>query len=278
MPLFLKKKNFILFFLLILFNMLLISLQAPLGERRNYLERAMFSVFSPLSHGVVLVFQKSTDFINRYFLLTKIKSQNEKLREENLSLRYENEFLLKALERYRSLEEIKEGLLKFHQNILTCRTITFDASNPQKSIVINKGSLDGIKRDMVVIDRYGKLVGRVIEPVTFKEARVQLITDVESGVSVFSRGRDILGILSGDGKGKCVLKYVLSTREVQPGERLLTSGFDKIYPPGIEVGEIISVVTNPTSIFKEIRVVPFFRPQELDYLSVLMKNPLEFLE
>lgn len=270
MPSFFKKnKNLVVLSVLIFLQLVLISIQVPLGERENYFERTVFVIFSPLQHGIVSFFQGIGRFWNGYFSLREAHEQNEEMRQDIFSLSQENRLLRNALEHYRNEKEIEAFLGEMHQNILHARVIGIDASNYFKSVIINRGSLDRIEKNMVVLDKFGNLVGRVIGPIALKEARVQLITDNDCGVSVFTEKDKVLGILSGDGKGSCELEHVVSTDEnVSVGENLYTTGYDSIFPPGINVGRITSIT--PTSdLFKKITVKPYFEFRHLDQLAVI---------
>lgn len=264
-----KNKNLVVLSVLIFLQLVLISIQVPLGERENYFEKTVFVIFSPLQHGIVSFFQSIGQFWNGYFSLREAHDQNLDMRQKAFSLSQENRLLRNALEHYRNEKEIEAFLGEMYPNILHARVIGIDASNYFKSVMINRGSLDRIEKNMVVLDKFGNLVGRVIGPIALKEARVQLITDNDCGVSVFTEKDKVLGILSGDGKGFCELEHIVSTDEnVSVGENLYTTGYDSIFPSGINVGRITSIT--PTSdLFKKITVKPYFEFRHLDQLAVI---------
>jgi rod shape-determining protein MreC len=276
MPLFLKeRKSLVILTALIFFQLILISTQVPLGYGENYFEKAVFSVFSPVQHGILSLSRSIGEFWKNYFYLQNVQSQNRKMKDEMFFLRQENNLLRNALENLRSAKEIEESLLRLHENILVAQVIGFDASNFYKSAVINKGSLDGLKKDMIVLDKNGSLVGRIINPIALKESRVQLITDNESGVGVFSQSKEVMGILSGDDKGYCFLEYIhVTTEGIYEGEDIITSGKDGLFPSGIKVGKIVSITTS-TSLFKQVKVEPYFDIRDLDQVAVIMRDPME---
>ena len=84
--------------------------------------------------------------------------------------------------------------------------VGIDPSQFHKSVVLNRGYSDGVKKDMVVLDRQGRLIGRVIDLIAPRQSKVQLITDEESGVGVVSAQSRVVGVLSGDGEGRCRLQ------------------------------------------------------------------------
>ncbi len=276
MPLFLKeRKSLVVLTALIFFQLILISTQVPLGYGKNYFEKAVFSVFSPVQHGILSLFRSIGEFWENYFYLQNVQSQNRKMKDEMFFLRQENNLLRNALENLRSAKEIEESLLRLHENILVAQVIGFDASNFYKSAVVNKGSLDGLRKDMIVLDKNGSLVGRIINPIALKESRVQLITDNESGVGVFSQSKEVMGILSGDDKGYCFLEYIhVTTEDIYEGEDIITSGKDGLFPSGIKVGKIVSITTS-TSLFKQVKVEPYFDIRDLDQVAVIMRDPME---
>ncbi len=277
MPSFLKKKkSFTVFLALILLQLALISIQTSLKGRENYVEKIIFSIFAPLQHGVVLIIEKSKELWNNYFSLRDVRFQNNSLKKEIFFLRQQNILFKSMMEQYKGEAEIQKRLQQIYKSIIQARIIGFDASNYYRSIVINRGFLDGIKQNMVVLDKFGNLLGHVVGPVTLKEARVQLITDMESGVSVMSEKGSPIGILTGEGNGHCRLKYILSTDSaLQEGDFVVTTGYDGIFPPGIRVG-VVASVSETSTLFKKVRVEPFFNFQRLNLLAVIRLNAKEF--
>jgi len=267
-----KAKSLIILLFLIFCHLVLISIQVPMGDESNYFERVVFSVFSPINSGVVSVFQGIGNIWKNYFGLHKVQKDNQRLQEEMFRLNQENSLLRSILRIYRTEKEMLDLLLEFEGSILPARVVGMDASNVWKSLVINKGSLDGVKKDMVVLDKKGHLVGRVVDPVSFKQSRVQMITDNQSGVYVVSEEKNAPGIINGIGNGQCRLEYILATdTSIVEGDKLITTGFDGIYIPGVLVGYVVSVVEN-SSLFKEIIAVPAFKLQDLDLLAIIKED------
>ncbi len=254
---------------LIFAHLLLISIQVPRGDEPAYFERAVSAVFTPVQHGVVSFFQRLKDFWQNYFYFRDLRHRNQALEKQALELRQENLALKNLLLKFRGAEEIRSLLSTLSRSILVASVIGFDPSQIYNSIELNKGAADGVHKDMMVLDRNAHLVGRVVEPVSSRQARVQLITDRDSGVGVYSERFRIIGILQGEANGKCSLKYIVKTnREIAVGEEVLTSGLDGIYPSGIPVGRILSIVAPETDLFKRIVVEPYLDLSDLDQVAV----------
>ena len=277
MPSILKsKKSFIILAILIVIQLVLISIQIPGGEDVSLFEKSVFTVFSPIQHGFSAFVQGLGRLWVNYFTLRDVTQDNLTLQQENVFLREENNLLRNALLQFRTEDEIESLLGKIHDNILSVRTIGYDQGNFARSLTINRGKRDGLEKNMMVLDRNGNLVGRIIEPLSSRQARVQLVTDIESGVSVTSQENKVVGVLSGDGRGGCDLKYVLSTETgIQTGEKVITSGMDGLYPPGILVGEIIDI-RETSGLFKNVTVKTEYTLKDLSQLVVIRILAAEF--
>ena len=269
MPSFLsKRKNLVVLVSLIFFQMILISIQVPLEEEETLLEKVLYSTFAPIQHGVTSFFRGIGSVWNNYFALRDAHKRNRSLSSENFSLLQENIILRQTLKRYQNETYLQQLYGRLSEHVIGAQVISLDSVSPYKTVIINRGTLDGLARNMVVLDASGNLVGRVIR-VILKEATVQLITDDRSGVSVTTAEGRGLAILKGRGELECELDYSL-TKDEDPkeGDTLITTGFDYIYPPGLKVGIVLSTEDRP-ELFKYVRVQPFFRLRGMNRLAVI---------
>ena len=151
------------------------------------------------------------------------------LEDENRALKRKIDNLTAELINYR--EVYLEGLrLKDHLALressdvpmITARVIGRENTSVFKSVLINKGSVDGIRAGLPVISPEG-VVGRTVEA-SWNVSRVLLITDFNSNVDVLIQGSRSQGILQGGGATGCILKYVDRSEELKIGDAVLTSG------------------------------------------------------
>jgi rod shape-determining protein MreC len=263
-----ERRTFAVFCGLIFLHLVLISIQVPKGGHPTYFERAFFAVFSPVGRVAAGAVGRVNSIWSGYVYLRDVELQNQKMRNELFHLREENLVLRHKVLEFQGERHMRELLDTASRSILAASVIGIDPSQYYKSVVLNRGSADGVKKDMVVLDRQGRLVGRVIDLITPRQSKVQLITDDESGVGVVSAQSRVVGVLSGDAEGRCLFKYVLKTnKDIAQDEDVLTSGFDAIYPAGIPVGRIAAVSEDP-SLFKRIVVAPYFDFADLDQVAV----------
>ena len=104
---------------------------------------------------------------------------------------------------------------------------------------------------MAVITADG-LVGKVLRAFG-SSAQVLLINDQSSGVGVILDKSRLQGVIKGTASGEVIVEKVMTDEQVTPGERIVTSGGDQIFPKGITVGTVMKV-TPGADLFLNIRV------------------------
>jgi rod shape-determining protein MreC len=257
---------------LVIFHLVLISIQVPRGEDKTLFEKAIFFVFSPLQKGAVSAIRGVSNAWRGYFDLRGVRTENRRLKEDLFFDRQERWFLEDRLKVLESESRLRESLGLFRDSLIPARIVGIDAANLYSSVVVDKGLLHGVQIDMAVTDPFGNLVGRTVDPIGLNEATVQLITDEKSSVSVISEKDRVVGVLSGRSGELCVLQYILVTSPGgREGEALVTTGYDGIYPAGLRTGRILSARPVEGTVFKDIVVQPYFRFNALDTVALLPK-------
>jgi len=271
MPRFLKAhRGGIVLAALLIGQLTVLSIQVPLGDEPSYFEKAVFFVLAPLEHAFHGLFEAAGRLWSRYVYLRTVEGQNQQMRDELFHLRQENLLLRNEIGRLKDVRELEGFLAGVHSSFVVASVIGVDAANVYRSIVIDRGSRDGLKANMAVIDRAGNLIGRIVNPVAAREATIQLITDDNCAVNVRSSESRVLGQLVGDAKnGRCLLRYILATEErLAEGEELITTGYDRIFPPGLKAGRVTSIAKD-NSLFRKIEVKPYLDFRDLGRVAVL---------
>ncbi len=193
---------------------------------------------------------------------SNIKNENEMLKKENYELKkqveqgksyaIENERLRKAFE----LEQNNDLYTLKGCNIISIGSIGSYADQ----IIIDKGSKDGIKKEMVIVDYINELVGKVVST-TEDVAKVQLLTNENIRVSASVNSPDNeSGIANGyrDNLNRAICKFTIPIGvDVNIGDNIVTSGVGNIYPKGISIGKITSVEEDKVKLQKVCDVKPF---------------------
>lgn len=176
-----KHRNVILglFIVLLLFiSMRMTGFERP---RLSTGEALLRNAIAPLQSGVMAVGQKTNNILSQVIAFTKIQDENQRLKEEIAKLTEQNNILIEYRQenaRLRKLLNLEEVENQF--TMIAARVTARDIESLHQTLSINKGSSDGIKKDMPVINESG-LVGRVIN-VTSHTSEVLLILDRESPI------------------------------------------------------------------------------------------------
>jgi len=210
---------------------------------------------------------------NHYFALQHTSRDNERLVQENAELKLQ----LVQLQNKADEADRLAKLLNFrqsHQNVpmLGARVIGASADSATQTIFLDRGERDGIRRNMGVITPDG-VVGKVSE--SYRDtAQVLLLTDKDSGVGAMLAASRIQSPVGGVGEPLLAMKYVANDDTVAIGERVVTSGMDRIFPRDLPVGTVAQIKDgNP---FKQIRLKPAANLESLEDVIVLLTlQPLD---
>ncbi|HYG97507.1 MAG TPA: rod shape-determining protein MreC [Terriglobales bacterium] len=205
---------------------------------------------------------------HNYINIRSLRTENERLQNENWRLRMEQVRMLQDASQAQRLQALLKFKEQYIAETIAAQVIGTSGSETSRVLYIDRGAEDGLEPDMAVITPTG-VVGKIMRvfPAT---AQVLEINDQTSGIGVILEKSRLQGILRGTPSGDALMHYVMSDEKVQPGEMVLTSGGDRIYPKGLPVGRVISV--NPgTDMFLNIRVKPSARLDRIEEVLVIKK-------
>ena len=215
---------------------------------------------------------------SHYVGLIGVSEENDALKQRIAELEGQ---LVRAREVRQENKRLKALLSyddSFPRETVVARVISSDPRAQFKSLTINRGYKDGVEPLMPVIGPRG-LVGKVGK-VAAHTAQVLLIIDPNSAVDAVVQRSRARGLVVGQA-GRTVLRsghyltrleYLRRVSDVREGDVLVTSGLDRIFPPGIPVGTLHGLKTTPYGVFKEAVVVPFEDMAELQEVMVLSRQ------
>ena len=212
-----------------------------------------------------------------YFDLRGVKKQNEELQQTISRLRLEQAELLEDARQGQRLQ----ALLGFQEHYIykTVAAQVYGSGGSVGSHVfyIDKGSDDGIKRDMAVITPLG-IVGKVRDAFPHS-SQVLAINDQTSGAGVILTTTRIRGILRGNVSGQLEVVGILADERIKPGEKVLTAGGDLVFPRGLPVGEVTKIVRDPERDgFVDVILKPAAHLNRLDEVLVITSMESRFPE
>ena len=255
--------------LVIQFVLLSIQSQNPAGMAP--IKTLFFAVQAPIINISSDIIKGIGSIYDNYIGLQNVRERNEELKRQVRELEMEN----------RSLEEIRQEnirlrrLLSMKENIeyktiearVIGRTPEYLLSNV---LYINRGANDGLKIDSPVLSGDG-IIGRTVF-VSERQSQVQLLTNPDASIGAMVDKERTLGVLSGTGKSLLDLKYISSTKQIQTGDIVKSSGLDGIFPKGFLLGNIVDVQKNKEG-FYTIKVQPAADLYHIEEVSVLLMNP-----
>jgi rod shape-determining protein MreC len=180
---------------------------------------------------------------SNYVYLRNVRQQDAQLQREIARLRLEQaEMAEDAIQGHRL-----QALLAFQQHYVAttvaAQVIGTSGSELSRVLYIDKGSADGLKPDQAVITPDG-IVGK-LRDVFPHTAQVLQINDQTSGAGVLLASTRIRGILKGSTTGRVQIMNLTPDSRIKPGEQVLTSGGDQVFPRGLKVGTIESIAPDP---------------------------------
>lgn len=184
-----------------------------------------------------------------------LERDNEELRE----IEGEYQLLLDLFNRARQAPDYQR---------LTASVIGRDSNQAVRSIIIDKGSADGVRVGMPVESSRG-LVGQVFRT-THNSSQVVLITDSSSAVPGRLGTSRATGILRGGGVGGSLsIDWIDLKHQLEVGEVVLTSGLGGRFPQDLVIGRVIEVDRREAELFQRAVVQPAVDFESLEVLFVI---------
>ena len=263
-----RHKSMTLLAGVVVVQVLLLAVQIKRERQVRLIRVWAVELISPLQRVASWGIQGAEHGWGGYIGLRSAQKENDAMRAEMDRLKVRNaELEGRALEADRLA-----GLLNFrtaHPETPMIAAHVIGASPDSGSLVVNidRGSRDGIRRDMGVITPDG-VVGKIFA-VYPDISQVLLLGDKESGVGALLADTRTQGPVKGTGEPLLSLDYISNDEKVTVGEAVLTSGQDRIFPKDLPVGKVVDFVVDPKTPFMRIRVKPAAHLDRLEEVLVL---------
>jgi len=262
--------------MLLFVNLIVMAVDAQDNfTKQNVLKDGIQTVASPVQRATSWVTSTVGDFFHQLGSFGSTASENDrlsrKLAAKELELRNAKDAIAEN-ERLRELMDLKD---KTGYEQVAARVIARDASVWFNTVTIGRGSSSGVALNLPVVTA-GGIVGRVIA-VSPWTAQVMLITDEKAaaGAIIGKLGESgALGSVRGLGNSGLVeMRYVSGLQTVSVGDYIMTTGQDGIYPPGLNVGEVVQVKQGTATQPHQIYIKPSAQLDRLSEVAVLLYSP-----
>lgn len=207
---------------------------------------------------------------NRYAALRDVEMENQALRRSMQDLQVQLQEERAIAQRTDTLRQLLELRERAGLQTTAAEVIAAGASPDFRTVTLDKGESSGLARDMAVISPAG-VVGRIILAGP-RASKVQLIIDRNAAVGALIERTRAQGLVLGLGHTTLQMEYVPGTADVKPGDLVVTSGIDGIYPKGFVIGTV-DVVERGPGTFHTISVVPAVEFSRLEEVLVVVTPP-----
>lgn len=268
-----RYKNLIWLVAVLFLQVLGLAVQVKRGgndvENTRLIRIWVVGAITPFERGLVWIESSSSDIWHNYIYLRGVRAQNRELKEQIEQMRLEQVRLSEDAAQAHRLQNLLAFKEQYIAKTVAAQVIGSSGSDLSRSVYIDKGEDDGLKRDMAVITADG-IVGKVllVYPST---AQVLLINDQTSGVGVILEKSRLQGVVRGSAGGEVMLERIMSDEQVAPGEKVLTSGGDQIFPKGLPVGTVAHVADGK-DLFLNIKIKPAADLSKLEEVLVLIEK------
>ncbi len=258
--------------------LLLIVVSFKYEEQISPVKTAVGTVMTPMQKGINSVGQLFSDKIRAWKKMKKLQAESEELKQEIDELEYNNNILQKdkyELDNLRELYDLDNSYADYPK--VAAHIISKDSSNWFDLFTIDKGSRDGIQKDMNVIAGAG-LVGLVYE-VGENYAKVRSIIDDKSNISgMFLQTNEtciVEGNLTTMEDGYLPVSMIDKEAKVKDGYEVVTSRVSSKFLPGILIGKISDLEVDSTNMTMTASLEPAVDFSSLNMVLVITELKVE---
>lgn len=268
-----RRRTGYLFLGVMLGQVILISAQVPTRSGPRVLQAVTLSVFSRVERAAAALTGGMGAVWSGYVDLRRVRQENDALKRQvaDLQVRLQEE-RAQAL-RAGGLQRLLGFRSEVNLPTLAAEVIAGDATPGFQTITIDRGSRDGVQRDMAVIGPDG-VIGRVFGDPVAHAAQVQLIIGKNAAAGAMLERTRTAGLVTGGaGDPPLELEYVSNLADVQEGDLVVTSGIDGVYPKGFALGKVQSAARGP-NLYQIVKVRPAVDFTRLEEVLVVLTPPV----
>lgn len=267
-----RKRTGYLFLAVMMAQIILVSAQVQTKSGVRALQAVSFEVFSRIEFGTASLVNGVSNIWGNYIALRGVRTENEALKRRvaELEVALQQEHALAA--RSQELQRLMDLKTQATVPTLAAEIIAGNPDPVMRTVTIDRGSADGVQADMAVIAP-GGVVGRVIGPVATHAARVQLIIDRNAAAgALIERTRAGGMVVGAEANPPLKMELVSNLADVKPGDNVVASGADGIFPKGYLIGKV-EHADRGGGLYWRINVRPGVDFSSLEQVLVVMLPP-----
>jgi len=228
-----------------------------------------YLISSPIQKTLWRLSNNLSDFLEAISNINKLKKETEETRLQNQELLKELVTLKEIREENKILREALDLGLEKEFKLQIAQVISKDIS--EDSLIIDKGSKEGIEEGLPVISQQKVLWGRISE-VYPNFSRVMLISNKESSFDAkIVNEEEIQGVVKGKGNLKIIFDLIPQEKEIEEGNLLITTSLGGIYPEGLLIGLVKTIKKSDIEPWQQAEIQPFFDLSEAEILFIIIE-------
>lgn len=259
------SKTYLVILIVLILGLVFLNVVPSLS---NWLGNFLFKIFSPVEKFFIRAGDRVVSFFEILISIRELGKQNIELRQKNLELEGELTQLKEVEQENQTLRQGLEISKKDQTIVEMASVVGKDIQGTQDWILINKGTKQGIEKDMAVISKEMALVGKIVEVIS-GFSKVMLITNKDSMVAALIEGGRSEGLVKKEAKGKLFMDFIPRTEKLEIDERIITSGMDNIYPKGILIGKIENIDLSQNQLFQKTIITPAVDFSKLEEVFII---------
>lgn len=265
-----RRRSGYLFLAVLIAQIVIISAQVSTRSGTPALEALALGLFSEVQRVGSAAVRGVREAWTGYVDLRGARAENDallrQLRDARIALQQERALA----QRTRGLQQLLELREQIAVSTAAANVIGAAATPDFRTITIDKGTGGGLRPDMAVIAPSG-VVGRVVVP-SARAAKVQLLIDRNAAAGALIERTRAQGVVLGTGDGYLELDYLSGMVDIVPGDTVVTSGIDGIFPKGFVIGWV-DEVERSGSTYKRVTVRPAVDFSRLEEVLVVLTPP-----
>ena len=208
-----------------------------------------------------------------YFISKKnLNEEIQRLTKENQLLQLDAARMEEMRQENENLRHLVSALAATTDHVVTTEVIGRPADPFSRRIRIAAGALDGVQVGMPVIGPFGVL-GQVSRTVSH-QSEVTLISDHKSRISVINNRTGQIFLLAGTGdSGLLTVAFAQPSADLQPGDELVTSGLDHLYPKAVLTAIVKSSTYVPGEAYRRVEATAAADLTDVQFATVVLVNP-----
>lgn len=234
-------------------------------------DKVLVSVAGQMQKGTFYFGSGIRSTLDHYLFLVGAKKKSEDLEREVSGLKSQLAAMEEVELENRRLREALQFKDVVKPTLLSARVVAHDVSTDYFAIRIDRGSNDGLTPGMGVLSTRG-VVGRV-HRVTAKYSDVLTLFDPSSNIDGIIQRSRARGVISGQTKQlTCKMKYVDQLEDVRVDDMVVSSGYGGIFPKGLLIGYVSSVLPNPSGVLQTVSIRPAVDIYRLEEVFVVIPS------